>query len=111
QVVGPGKDQVSGLFPAAPAAVEPRVRRTVERPVPLEVEEGSAEPAVVIEVAVGRERPLLPMAEHEHDLLGPVTADRLEEVGIGAELQQEAGFGGARELGVPRSVVPPAAGA
>jgi len=73
-MVGTGEDQVGGLLPPAPATVEPRVRRTVERPVPLEAEEGSAEPAVVIEVAVGRERPLLPMAEHEHDLLGPVAA-------------------------------------
>ena len=111
QVVGPGKDLFSGLFPAAPAAVEPRLRRTVERPVPLELEKGAPEPAVIIEVAVGRERPLLALAEDEHHLAGPVAAQLLEEVGVGAELQQEAGLGRAGELGVPRGVVIPAAGA
>ena len=40
--------------------------------------------------------------------VGPEAADRLQHVGVGAELDQEAGLGRAGELGVPGRVVPAA---
>jgi hypothetical protein len=72
---------------------------------------GAAELAVVVEEVAGRVGALLLVAEDEHDLGGPVAADGLEQVGVGAELDQEVGPGRAGELGVPRGVVAAAAGA
>ncbi len=111
QVVGRGEQLLGGLLPAAPAPVESGVGHPGRVPRRLKRREGPAKLAVVVEVVPGGKGLLLAVAEQEDDLGGAEAADRLEHVGVGAELDQEGGLGGAGELGVPGGVVPGAAAA
>ena len=93
QMVGLLETLLRRLGPASPASIEPGMGGAVGRPRRLELEERLLDLPVVGEEVQGLEGQLVLVAEHEHQLRRAHALDRLEQVGVGAELHQEVGPG------------------
>ncbi len=111
QMVGLLEQFLRGAVPAAPGTIQSRMGHPGRSPRSLERDERALELAVVVEEVASRVLQLVALSQHEHQLGRAESPDRLQHLGVGAELDQEVRLGGAGELGVPRGVVVAAAGA